>query len=176
MVATGSHPKIENSIDSVVSEILTYKQKNLLLYVIGSFIIQNVSINDAMHFIFIIIQFIKIEKFKRNTIYASCGFFSKVNKMVNKISQVLHTLNTQGGRGKWADYNTYPQSFNVFLSVGFKLWGLLFNLIGWFVKLSVQTFQPQIFIYKRDNFVYHYWRCTSIFRPLSYPYRSLLIT
>ena len=46
-------------------------------------------------------------------------------------------------------------------------------VIGWFIKLSVQTFQPLIVINRRDNFVYHYWECTSIYLPLSYPFRSL---
>ena len=46
--------------------------------------------------------------------------------------------------------------------------------MGWFIKLSVQTFQPLILLYRRGNFVYHHWRSTSIFRPLSYPFRSLI--
>ena len=32
------------------------------------------------------------------------------------------------------------------------------NLIGWVIKLSVETFQPLIVIYKRGKFVYHHWR------------------
>ena len=44
-------------------------------------------------------------------------------------------------------------------------WGIL---IGWFMKLSVQTFQPLISIYRRVNFVYHHW--ASIYQPLSYPF------
>ena len=37
-----------------------------------------------------------------------------------------------------------------------------FNLIllGWFIKLSTKTFQ--IVIYRRNNFVYYHWECTSI--------------
>ena len=46
-------------------------------------------------------------------------------------------------------------------------------LIGWFFKLSVQTFQTLIFIYRRGNFVYYHWGCASYYRPLSYPFRSL---
>ena len=34
-------------------------------------------------------------------------------------------------------------------------------------------FQQLIVIYRRDNFVYHHLKCTSIYRPLSYPFRSL---
>ena len=33
-------------------------------------------------------------------------------------------------------------------------------MIGWFIKLNVQTFQPLIIIYMRGNFVYHHWGCT----------------
>ena len=33
-----------------------------------------------------------------------------------------------------------------------------------------QTFQQIIVIYTRGNFVYYYWRCTSNYRPLSYPF------
>ena len=54
------------------------------------------------------------------------------------------------------------------------VWGLLLNLIGWLIKISVQTFQPIIIIYRRGNFVYHLRECTSIYRSLSYPFRSLI--
>ena len=48
------------------------------------------------------------------------------------------------------------------------------NLIGWFIKSSVHTFLPLILIYWRGNFVCKYWGCTSIYRPLSYPFKSLI--
>ena len=52
--------------------------------------------------------------------------------------------------------------------------GLNLILIGWFIKLSVNTFQLLIVIYKKgNNIVYHYWGSTSICWPLSYPFRSL---
>ena len=35
-------------------------------------------------------------------------------------------------------------------------------LIGWFIELSVQTFQQLIVIYRKGNFVYYRWGCTSI--------------
>ena len=36
-------------------------------------------------------------------------------------------------------------------------------------------FQPLIIIYKRGNFVYHHkGYCTSIYRQISYPFRSLI--
>ena len=56
-----------------------------------------------------------------------------------------------------------------------QIWGLFFILNGRFVKISVQTFQFLIVIYKRGNFVNHYVGCTSIYRPLSYPFRSLWV-
>ena len=46
-------------------------------------------------------------------------------------------------------------------------------MIGCFIKWSVQLFQPIIVIYRRRN---HYWGCTSFYRPLSYPLRSLKAT
>ena len=52
---------------------------------------------------------------------------------------------------------------------GFKV-----NVSLSFIKLNVQTFQPLILINRRGNFVYTHWGCTSIYRPLSFPYRSLL--
>ena len=71
----------------------------------------------------------------------------------------------------------YPstQKFHcsVFLFVGF--WDLYWIFICLFIKLSVQTFQPLIVIYRRENFVYHHWVCTLISLPLSYPFRSLVI-
>ena len=54
--------------------------------------------------------------------------------------------------------------------------GFFWILIGWFVELSVQTFQPLILFYRRSNFVCHHWGCISICRPLSYPFRFLAIT
>ena len=44
-------------------------------------------------------------------------------------------------------------------------------LVGWFIFLSVQTFQPLIVINRRGNFEYHDWGCTSNYWPLSYPFR-----
>ena len=56
----------------------------------------------------------------------------------------------------------------VFLFVGLK------TLWSWvnFDKLSIQTFQPLIVIYRRRNFVYHHWGCKSIFRLFSHPFTS----
>ena len=76
----------------------------------------------------------------------------------------------QRGRGQWAVHYTSPQSFIITFSnsMAQQLLGLL---IGCLIKLSVQMFQPLILIYRRCTFVYHYWRCTSICRPLSFPFR-----
>ena len=52
----------------------------------------------------------------------------------------------------------------------------LYNFVDFLLNsvwLVVKTFQ--IVIYRRDNFVYHLWGCTSINRPMSYPFRYLLI-
>ena len=46
-------------------------------------------------------------------------------------------------------------------------------LIDWFSKLYVQTFQPLIVYTGGVIFVFHHWGCMSIYRPLSYPFRSL---
>ena len=39
-----------------------------------------------------------------------------------------------------------------------------------FFKLSVQTYQPLSVIYRIQNFVYHHWGITSIYRLFSYPF------
>ena len=45
----------------------------------------------------------------------------------------------------------------------------------WFMKLIVHMFQLLKIIYTRGNFLYHNWGFTSIYRPLFYPFRSLII-
>ncbi len=73
------------------------------------------------------------------------------------------------GRGQWAVRSLHwsPKVYyDVFLLV-------LKILICYFVKLSVHAFHPLLVIYRRGNFVYHHQGCTSIYRPLSYPFRSL---
>ena len=61
---------------------------------------------------------------------------------------------------------------NVFLFFAQQLWGQYYILIGLNIKFSVETFQP--LTYRMGNFVYQHWRCTSIYRPISYPFRSLV--
>ena len=48
---------------------------------------------------------------------------------------------------------------NIFLFFG-NNFGDFLILIGWFFKLSVQTFQPLVVIYICVSFVYHRWGCT----------------
>ena len=82
----------------------------------------------------------------------------------------------QGGRGHWAVYYTRPRKFynNVYLFVQ-QLWELLLCLIGLSIKLIFKTFKSIIVIYRRGNFMYHYWGCTSIYQSSSYPFKSLFI-
>ena len=66
------------------------------------------------------------------------------------------------------------QSFilTIFLFVGLSTLGIFYE----FWLLSVQTFQPLNAIYRRGNFVHNHWGYTSIYWPLSYPFRSLILT
>ena len=75
---------------------------------------------------------------------------------------VMHRM-----RGHWAIYYTSPQSLIRWLNIFGDFYWIY---VGMFIKLSVQTFQPLNVMYRRSNFVYHLWRCTSIYRPLSYPF------
>ena len=56
----------------------------------------------------------------------------------------------------------------VFFFVGLKTYWIF---IGCFITLSVQSFQRLILIYRRGSFVYQV--STSIYRSLSYPFRSM---
>ena len=47
----------------------------------------------------------------------------------------------------------------------------LFDSSSW---VSKRFNQLLIVIYRRGNFVHHHWWCTSIYRPLSYLFRSLV--
>ena len=76
----------------------------------------------------------------------------------------------QGGRGQWAVYYTSPQSCIIrFLIRWLNNFGDYFD---WLVHF--RTFQPLTVICRRGNFVYNHRGCTSIYRPLSYPFRSLI--
>ena len=90
---------------------------------------------------------------------------------------ILQIRITRFERGYWVVYYTSHQNFIFAFSywLAWQLWGLSCNqfMIGLFIKLSVQMFQPLIVIYKRGNIVYHHWGCAFIHRLLSYPFRSL---
>ena len=83
-------------------------------------------------------------------------------------------LSLQGGRGQWAVYYTSSQKFynNVFKFVTLGTF-IDFWLVGSF-SLVAKRFNPPIVYYKRGNFVYHHLIYTSIYRPLSYPFKSLI--
>ena len=62
---------------------------------------------------------------------------------------------------------------NVFLFIGLKTLGtfIWFWLVGSLSWVSKPTTNCNL---HRDNFVYNHWRCASIYRPLSYLFRSLV--
>ena len=66
-----------------------------------------------------------------------------------------------------------PVFYYVFLFVGKNYGEFCYMLIGWFIKMSIQTFQPLNVIYRRGNFVYQHWVCPSIYRSSFFPFRSL---
>ena len=82
-----------------------------------------------------------------------------------------------GREGTLGCYYTCSQRFIITLSylLAYILWVLLLSFISLFIKLSVQMFQPPIVIYRRDTFVCHHWGSTTIYRPLSYPFSSLVL-
>ena len=64
-----------------------------------------------------------------------------------------------------------PKFYNyIFLLAGLTFLGTILNF-DWF-SLFYLVFQLLIVNYRRDNFVYHHWGCTSIYRSLSYPLHS----
>ena len=73
--------------------------------------------------------------------------------------------------GQWTFFYTNPQSLELTL---FIRWLKTLEASVNFDWLSVQTFQLLILICRSGNFVYHHWGSTSIYQPLSYPFKSLL--
>ena len=69
----------------------------------------------------------------------------------------------------WAVYYSSPQSFKIIRWL--NIFGTFIEF--WFIKLRDQTFQPLFLIYRRGNFVFHNWGCTSMYWPMSYLFRSL---
>ena len=74
-------------------------------------------------------------------------------------------------KGQWDVYYNSLKSFIITFLIRW-LNNLQWILIGWFIKFSVPTFQALILITRRGNLLYHDWGCTSIYRPLTYPFRS----
>ena len=83
-------------------------------------------------------------------------------------------MQEQEGRGNWAIYYTSPHNFIITFS-----YSLDQQLLGpsldynWLVHevLCTNVSTPNF----RDIFVYHHWVCALIYRPLSYPFRSLML-
>ena len=73
----------------------------------------------------------------------------KVKKTHLSNSKVIFSRNLE--RGHCVVYYTSPQSFKrqTSYSLAQQLWGLLLNLIGGFIKLSVQKILPLIVIYRK---------------------------
>ena len=64
-----------------------------------------------------------------------------------------HIQEFQGGRGHWDLYYTSPQSFiiTLYYLLAYQYGDFYLISICQFIKLSVQTFQPLIVIYRRGN-------------------------
>ena len=96
---------------------------------------------------------------------------------------------TQRDRGIWAIYYTSPQSFIIRfittlgtsiiicpyspISPGIIVQKEIVNFDWLVIQLECSHDQQLILMNRMRNFVYLHWGCTSIYRPLSYPFRSL---
>ncbi len=82
------------------------------------------------------------------------------------------------GEGHWVVYYTSPQRFIITFSYSLpqQLWELLLNFF-WMVHLTkcpnvlTTNINPQ-----KGYFCAYHWGYTSIYRPLSYPFRSMNIS
>ena len=54
-------------------------------------------------------------------------------------------------------------------SMRYQPWGLFINF-DWLVHLVECS---NVLIYRRGNFLCHNWGCKTIYRPLSYPFKTL---
>ena len=81
------------------------------------------------------------------------------------VSTILVIGFIQAGRGHCTVYFHSPQSFIILTTLEI--------LIGWLIKLSLKMFSSLTVINWRGDFVCHYLGCTTIYWPLSYPFRSL---
>ena len=63
--------------------------------------------------------------------------------------------------------------YNISLSVGLTTLGTLVNF-DWLIHLvECSNVSTTYFNLQKENFVYNHLECTSIYRPLSYPFKSL---
>ena len=76
----------------------------------------------------------------------------------------------QGGMGHWTVYYTSPQSLRItfFLLIGFTTFGTFLLNFNWLVHLVACPNVSTTNSYCRCG-------CTSIYRPLSYPFRSMIL-
>ena len=82
------------------------------------------------------------------------------------------TSSYQGGRGHWAVYcAVVPKVLWYRFLIPLTNFGdFIWILICWLIK-----FQQQFVVYRRGNFVNYNWGCISIYRPLLYPFRPLVV-
>ena len=73
--------------------------------------------------------------------------------------------------GEWGQWGCLLHYFPKFYNNVFSLVSI--TTLGTCPISCVLTFQPLTLIYRRGYSVYHNWGRTSIYRPLSYPFRSL---
>ena len=94
-----------------------------------------------------------------------------------KLCPVRHYANPREGGDIWLLVHWSPSFINTFsYSLAFNFRYFNYILIFWFKKLIVQTLLPLILIYRKSISIYHHCRCTSIYQPLSYPFRSLALS
>ena len=103
--------------------------------------------------------------------------FSGIEPDTHVAKAFYHLSQREREKGQQPVYYTSPQSFIIHFLICYLLndFGTFVNFdsFGWFIRMSVHTLQPLFLIYRRGNFVNHHWGYTSIYRPLSYTFRSL---
>ena len=81
-------------------------------------------------------------------------------------TRIIFSPISQGEKDIGLFIKTSPQSLFLLVS---NFGDFYWSLIGWLVKLIVQTFQPLIVIYWRGTYVYQHWECAPFYRLLNYP-------
>ena len=126
------------------------------------------------HFVIIYLIFLECNSFKPKVRGSNSG---------SRASAAHRRKNNSDGLSIRNMFRSEKEGTMGCLFQSFKWWFLIrwLYILGDFSKfwsvglLSVQTFQPLICIYSRGNFMYHHWGCTSNYRPLSYPFISLIL-